>query len=514
MLATRTRRCLLALCASLAACTVERYAGDEIGVYARGGIALDSVSFDQGVAVDVFANGEFVGPRIRPTTLIQNRGAYVRATWSLPDDWEPREIAAALELTQVDGTTSSEVRRRWIDGPGDLRYPDGAFDWFVPEEMMTPASSWRVALYETEGARIDLLPPPAHPLPRAGGPLGILPGRHEIELMVVPIDHQFSGPMECEGPPEFSEARVQELYDYLARINPVEDVVITIREEPLVWTESAANLTKILDALSELRETDNAPPYVYYFGAIDPCDWGSSAGFAGLARVPDAPTREYAWKRVAVGDMRRPGHPSNETFVHEIGHTQGRRHVSCKGTEGNPVSDYPVALGKTGSFGFDHLRWAIQPPTHADYMSYCDPTWVGAYGWNQVRPVIQRLTSWKDHDEPSRETPDQVTLMISLYADGPSKWWIRRGSTSASASMRATWYDDGGDLIARPVAVHRSTGETTHLEVALDDLDTVPRTIRLIADDTAPATVLAASLEGRELQSPVDLRERRLRRAP
>ena len=45
------RRCLLARCAAIAACTVERYPGDEIGVYARGGMALDSVSFDQGVAV-------------------------------------------------------------------------------------------------------------------------------------------------------------------------------------------------------------------------------------------------------------------------------------------------------------------------------------------------------------------------------------------------------------------------------------------------------------------------------
>ena len=49
------RRCLLALCATIAACTGERYPGDESGVYARGGMALDSVSFDQGVAVDVFA---------------------------------------------------------------------------------------------------------------------------------------------------------------------------------------------------------------------------------------------------------------------------------------------------------------------------------------------------------------------------------------------------------------------------------------------------------------------------
>ena len=504
------RRCVLALGVAAAACAVERYPGDEVGVYARGGIALDSVTFDQGVAVEVHADGKFVSPSDRPTHLIQGRGAYVRATWEVPEGWEPREIAAALELTQIDGTVTSQVRRRWIDGPGDLRYPDGAFDWFLPGEMMIPASSWRVGLYEIEGARIDLLPPAAHTLPRARGPVGVLPGRHEIELLVVPIDHQFSGPMECEGPPEFDAARVQELYDYLGRINPVQDLVIKVREEPLVWTESAANLTKILDALSELRETDNAPPYVYYFGAIDPCDWGSTAGFAGLARVPNEPTREYAWKRVAVGDMRRPGHPSNETFVHEIGHTQGRRHVPCKGTEGNPVDDYPVELGKTGSYGFDHFRWAIHPPAHADYMSYCDPTWVGAHRWNQVRPVIQRLTWWKDHDEPVREGAEGATLMISLYPDGASKWWIRRAGTSATATMRATWYDEGGDLIARPISVHRSTGETTHLELALDDARTLPRTITLTSDEAIPLPLLAAALHGRVLHAPEALLEHSL----
>lgn len=511
MLEIRMRRCTLALCVLMSSCSVERYPGDEIGIFAHGGIQLGSVTFDQGVAVEVRANGQFVPPSDRPTHLIEDRAAYVRVGWEVPDEWEPREIAALLELTQVDGTTSSEVRRRWIEGPGDLRYPDGAFDWFIPKDLMTPASSWRVAFYETEGARVDLLPPPAHVLPRARGPVGVLMGRHEIELLVVPIDHQFTGPMECEGPPQFDAARLDELYDYLGRINPVQDLIINVREEPLVWTESAGNLTKLLDALSELRENDNAPPYVYYFGAIDPCDWGSTAGFAGLARVPNEPTREYAWKRVAVGDMRRPGHPSNETFVHEIGHTQGRRHVPCKGTEGNPVNDYPVELGKTGSYGFDHFRWAIHPPAHADYMSYCDPTWVGAYGWNQVLPVIRRLTQWKYHDEQAREDRQDATLMISLYADGSSKWWTRRGGTSSATTIRGAWRDHKGEWVNRPIYVQQSTGETTHLELALDDNLPLPADFTLLVDEGSMGLPFASTLHGRLLRTPPEFLEQTLR---
>ncbi|MGB1698966.1 MAG: hypothetical protein ACPHRO_03355 [Nannocystaceae bacterium] len=483
-------------------CSVERYPGDEVGIYAHGDLAIGSVTFDQGVAVEVYREGAFVPVSARPTSLIEGRASYVRATWDVPEDWEAREIAAVLEIVQVGGEATSEVRRRWIEGPGDLRYPEGAFDWFVPGELMTPGSSWRVGFYEVEGARIDLLPPPAHVIPRTRGPTGVKIGRHEIELLVVPIDHQFSGPMDCEGPPQFDASRIAELYDYLARINPVDNVVINVRDTPLEWTESAGSLSKILDALSELREADGAPPYVYYYGAIDPCDWGSTAGFAGLARVPDEPTRAYAWKRVAVGDMRRPGHPSNETFVHEIGHTQGRRHVPCKGTEGNPVDDYPVELGKTGSYGFDHFRWALHPPSHADYMSYCDPTWVGAYGWNQVMPVIEKLTNWKEQDGATNDVGDGHTLMISLYPDGTSRWWVRRGPPTRAATMQAAWKTDGGELVHRALTVHQSTGETTHLEVPLDDARQIPRQLTLSAVGGDSDPTVSVGLHGRTLVAP------------
>ena len=494
---------------ALVSCSPERFAGDEVGVFARDGIELGSISFDQGVSAVVFERGHPVAPGARDVQLISDRVAFVRATWQVPESWTPREIVAHLTVTDVDGDAVSALSTRFIEGPADLRYPDGAFDWIVPAERMRPASTWSVRLYEAGGARLDALAPPAFHLPKAAGTVGVLHGKHEIDVLVVPIDHQFDGPMECEGPPLLDDARLDDMRDYLGRINPVSRVNLQVRSEPMPWTESAGNLNKILDALSELREQDGAPPHLYYFGAIDPCDWGSTAGFAGLARVPDETTRAFAWKRVAVGDQRIIGHSSLETFVHEVGHTQERRHVTCKGNEGNPVDDYPNSMGDIETYGFDHVRWAIHTPTDADYMSYCDPTWVGPYGWNQVRPVVAKLTSWKYTDEAAIPGfPGSQTLMVGVYPDGTSRWWLRRGELSMPPVMRAR---TGPHEAPLNVAVHDGMRGGLNLEIAWTPGRPLPASLTLELDDDAgdarSASTSARRLHGRRLQVPEVIEE-------
>lgn len=506
--------CPAVLAAALVtACTIDDYARDDVGILARDGITLASVSFDQGVAVDVWSATGSIAPSQRPTILIADRPAYVRAVWDVPETWTPRTIVAALEITDAEGVVSSELRRRTIEGNGDLRTPEGAFDWLVPGEQMQAAASWRVALYEEGGAELDALGPPAARLPRGGGPVGVVAGKHEIDVRIVPIDHRFDGPMECEGPPVFDEARQVDLREYLARINPTASVHIDVRDEPMIWEQSAGNLGLILDALSALREADGAPPHVYYYGAIDPCDWGSTAGFAGLARVPNEVTRAYAWKRVAVGDMRRPGHASLETFVHEVGHNQGRRHIECKGNEGNPAPDYPFPMGDIGSYGFDHIRWALHPPSHADYMSYCDPTWVGTYGWNLVEPVIRTLTSWKYAAPGSADTSDtRRTLMIGVYDGVARTSWVRTGPPSSSTRRPALLEGPGGAVARAAIATQRDARGVVHLEIPLETLEWVPTYLRLLDMDDErvhPGMMRASRLQVPERFAGAAMREHR-----
>jgi hypothetical protein len=419
---------------------------DAYGVYARGGIELSAVTVDQGVAVTIFDDGALIPIGDRDTELVAGRPMLLRGFWTVPDDWEPRAIEGRLVLHYPDGEDQVAVRELDIEDDSVPEWFDGTFSFYVPAELVRAKTSFDLTLYEVTPPPGDALPPAVVPRLPADGTTELDPDPtpREMEVVIVPIDHQYDGGKECpDVPPVFDAERLQKFEDALFVQNPVQAVRVTAREEPLVWTESAAELSKILDALGDLRIEDDAPPWVYYYGAIEPCDWGSTEGYAGLAYLPRGTKKSEAWRRVAVGDLAESESASIETFVHEVGHNQQRRHVPCGGPKG-AVADYPYRDGLTGTFGFDLLRWALYRPTAHDYMSYCGPAWMSHYGWNQVLPVSAELTSWQ-LASASAPAPGPGFLVGALYGDGTTRWFTRPGTPSLDPASTATmeyWRDD------------------------------------------------------------------------
>jgi hypothetical protein len=433
---------------------------DEFGLFARGGIELDRVVIDQGVSIELFEDGAEVPPSRRRTDVVGGRTALFRTFWTLPDDWEPRPIVARLRLHMPDGEVLEAVEELFIDGePIEYWYENGAFNTLTPPELVVGDMKWDMTLYEAGDPPEDSLPPAVVPRAPHDGPgdLGVDPAPRELDVVIVPIDHQFDGGKDCpDVPPEFEADRLQRFADGLFAQNPVQGATVSVRDEPLVWDESAANLGKILGALGELRDQDGADPWVYYYGAIEPCDWGSDEGFAGLAYLPKETKKGEDWRRVSVGDVAVSESATIETFVHEVGHNQERRHVPCGGPKG-AVEDYPYRNGKIGTYGFDILRIRIHRPNERDYMSYCGPEWVSDYGWNQVLPVIGGLTSWKN-EETSAE-PEGGMVIGHLFTDGTETWRVRPGDPSLVAERSGTMdYFAGAEHLAG-------------LPVAFDELD-------------------------------------------
>ncbi len=71
---------------------------------------------------------------------------------------------------------------------------------------------------------------------------------------------------------------------------------------------------------------------------------------------------------------------SAETIAHELGHNLNLRHATCSGSEGNPDNTFPYDNGQTGVWGYDPRDGgSLVSPDRADFMSYCDPTWVSDY---------------------------------------------------------------------------------------------------------------------------------------
>ena len=176
--------------------------------------------------------------------------------------------------------------------------------------------------------------------------------------------------------------------------NPIDRLEFAVHE-PIPWDIPLESFLPLHSHLVGLRGEDMAPSETYYYGLIDVCagDLGGAGGQAnGIPTDPVDPGA--AFQRVSAGLSLDPEW-SAETFVHEVGHSQGRYHVACSGEEGGPDPSYPYDGGQVGEWGFGVVDLLLRHPTvYKDYMTYCHPTWVGTWGWNKVFPVIRGLSEW------------------------------------------------------------------------------------------------------------------------
>jgi hypothetical protein len=139
-----------------------------------------------------------------------------------------------------------------------------------------------------------------------------------------------------------------------------------------------------------------------------------------------------------------------ETFVHEVGHTQGRRHVECPGTEaGGTDPSYPYPNGQIGVWGFGVRSFRFLHPTATtDYMSYCHPYWVSDWQWRATYQRIRTLSSW----DARSWNPEGEHLLVGDVdpSTGKGVWWTAEGffdkGTVRSADHRVAFRAEGRDI--------------------------------------------------------------------
>jgi hypothetical protein len=405
-------------------------------------LELTKFTVNQGVEIELFDDGEAIDPPDRRSRVIENRAALFRAEWVLPESWEPRSVRAQLTL-HIDGEPVSASDELMLQSDAEPQFVGGTFQWLVPAELMVPDMEFELAVMEIDESLAE--GPLDGPVPYvAPQPLGVEAGPRVMDVMIVPVDHQLADPpKECSGPPVFDEAELEKWAGHLLGANPAERVDIQVRE-PVVWTDPMTDFSPVLAFIRDVREMDDAPPNRYYFGALDPCDWGSQDGWAGLGSRPRETTIEEAFRRASIGVVGLSGTSTRETFVHEIGHNQERFHVLCAGNEGNPVLEYPHPDGEVGVYGFDIVDFALSPPTMADYMTYCGPTWVSDFGWNLVMPVIETLSSW---DAADMSGVDSKILVGLVSPQGNQSWSVLRGDIVLPAATEQLEYWDADRLL-------------------------------------------------------------------
>ncbi|HLT37385.1 MAG TPA: zinc-dependent metalloprotease family protein, partial [Enhygromyxa sp.] len=349
-----------------------------------------------------------------------------------------RKIYAVLTLSRAGETVELASLQTAFWAPDceglqqfECRYGStvGSFNFRLPPEWVQPDVDFEIETFEAAPGYEDL-PTAAIPhYPWEGGtaPLGVQDRYMKMRVVLVPVEHTVQG--NCPAAPDLSEPfgfdyegnelTVAEYFGQrLAAANPVDEVEIIVHA-PVGWGGSLEN-GSLLNGLAQLRAQENAPPEQYYYAVAIPCQ--GYPAFSGIAQL-GGPTKSAASSRVGWGVWHNNKSTTAETFVHEIGHEQGRRHIACSGEEAGVDPSYPHQGGDTGSFGTDVFRNPVDthPKTDHDYMTYCQSTWVSEWGWNKVSPWIETISGWElEAGGGSGKQP----LLFGFIRDEQASWWI------------------------------------------------------------------------------------------
>ncbi len=406
-------------------------------VPARGAIAISLVEANAGVAVPIGANGEWVGPEGRNAPLPKGRNTAVRVYIDVDEaTWVQRDIEARLHIHLPDGTIETLSETVTISGDSSTASLQSGYLFGVLAEWMIPGVRYQVELFKAGTGWEDLPEAEAPPAtPSSPDFLGVEDTELEMRVVVVPV--AYSGPG-CTSTVDQTAEVLQPYEDAMFQQNPLERLDI-VWDDP--FTVDNLDLSDpndfftLLSVAQQYRASQQPAPNVYYYFLFDNC--GACIGNGGGCLLGVAPglsdaSMAAASLRVAIGTRFLGGSEVGiETFVHEIGHTQGRAHIACPGASAaGPDPSYPHESGQIGVWGFGVRDFGVRnATTHTDYMSYCNPTWVSDWQWSATFNRVATLTSW---DAASVGMPDDAAVLAGAVnlETGEAQWWTDRGGIS------------------------------------------------------------------------------------
>lgn len=403
---------------------------------ARGGVQIVRVEANPGVAIKLEENGAWVGGADRNGFIPKGRDTLFRVFLDVPDDWTPRRLEVRLALSG-GGVDEELVDQFLIEADTFENGLDTGPYFGVPAEFIVPNLKYRVSLWEAEPGQEALPEPATPPVTPADGPafVGVEASFAELRVVLVPVDYSFD---ECQKVVD-GEVEAKRFGDALFQQNAVESLDLQVHAPYEVRYDLTEynGLSQLVSEMSQLRAQEDADPNVYYYGLFDNCNRCIGAGgggmvgcVVGLAFAITGPNMSDAYGRAAAGQLSGS---ADDTFVHEIGHTQGRRHIECVGGGDAAGTDpsYPYEGGVIDKWGFGIRDYRLRHPrTHADYMSYCGQTWASDWQWNATYKRIVELSSWSMAGAPAPSGPGQ--LVGTIEADGTEMWWTVPGEFSAA----------------------------------------------------------------------------------
>jgi hypothetical protein len=439
--------------------------------YPASGISITQVEANQGTAVFIGENGEWVPAAERYGPLVKHRNTLIRVHYEIDADFTPRELEARLTLGYPDGTSKTLTHERMVEGPSAPNTLSETFYFGLVAENgeVVPGMTYQVEVHEVDPAAGSGTPG-IWQTPPEPGLIGIQPEPMELEVVFVPYHHLYGN---IDRVADANDATMQLITDYLYEQNPVDELIWSVHE-PVLWELPMDNLGAVLGPLAALRDNELAFPNIYYH-ALFPVPSGGVAGVAGVASVPGDGKGEGGG-RVSVSALgNNPGGTAG-TVVHEVGHNEGLQHVFCPFAQAaSPDPSYPYENGLLGTWGFGIISFNLYAPdNHYDYMSYCGPSWVSRWSWTKTFGRIRTLTSW-NYESPEAGGLDfakgpagyaeKPLLTGSINGDGSEFWWTSHGTLPSNADPYGEDYDHylelraDGELVETLPAVVRYTND-------------------------------------------------------
>lgn len=443
---------------------------------------------NQGVAVPIYVDGQWVTGPERNAPLVSGRNSIVRAYWRYGADFTPREIEARLELEAPGGSVRTYSDTFMVEDPSVSDALSRTFWWPVPAEEFEAGAEFSVSLWETSEAwagEPDNDDPPRAPV-EGMEIVGVEASPTAMEIVIVPLYANWPG---CQAQPDLSEGTLALFDNMMFMKNPLQEISITVDAEPIVLTAEPSNLYDLFGVLGDRREQAAPGPHVYYYGLLNACTAGIG-GAGGMSPTIVGPTMEEEVFRMAVGlSLDYDPQFSADTLTHEIGHVQGLEHVACDFADTpNPGMDFPHEDGSIGVWGFG-IRDAVlrNPAESRDYMSYCYAgNWSADWTWFKTYYRAQVLTSWSTGDI----APQGVeTLMAVVDATGVRDSWIAKGQPAGQV-------DPGTRRWPELVALD-SVGTRRPLAVRVRGLSETEDAVLLSAEVPAGTRAFEWSIEGR-----------------
>ncbi len=445
--------------------------GPWVPIPARGGLEIDWVEANQGVGVAIGRDGAGVDGKGRTSYLIRDRVTLIRAFWKAPPaDWIPRKIEGRLTVKYPDGTELVQSSKPLIDQPAFIGDLDRSFYWGLMKEQVVPGMTYNIELFEV-GPGQEMLAEGANPprVPYAGDAfVGIEKSDQVLKITLVPFNYN-SGDG-CNTKPDISEKTMKIFQDSMYMMNPVDTLEFTLHES-IDWNQKLTDFNQLNEFMSGLRADEGAEPERYYYGLVNVCEGGLGGAGGKAYGIPMGAKMGDAWQRVSSG-LSIDVEFSSETFVHEVGHSQGRRHVDCGGAAGFDPS-YPWDNGEIHDWGFGVVNFRLYHPTvNKDYMTYCHPVWASSWGWNKVYPNIQELSRWDDAGAPKEEEVVGSILVGSVYPDGHETWISVPGNVNAEqiSAVHSVEFVIDGEVVQQPAAyLTQPEGDVVNVVTALPE---------------------------------------------